>query len=94
MKRRYQKPMMAIERYALTQTIASCSGIKIASSTPGQMPTQQDILNDPDVTNAMRNWIRRGGFLGVDLGCRVSVIGQTDSDGVCYHTNINAAFNS
>lgn len=94
MKRRYEKPMMAVEHYALTQTIAACSGIKITSSDSNRMPTQADILADPHVTSAMQNWIRRGGFLGLDLGCRVSIIGQTDSDGVCYHTNINAAFNS
>lgn len=94
MKKRYEKPFLAIEYYSLTQSIAACAGIKIAASVPGAMPTQADILNDPDVTNAMRNAIRLGGFLGVDLGCRVTMLGHTDSDGVCYHTNINAAFNS
>lgn len=93
-KKSYVKPLLSIEYYALTQSIASCSGIKIASSTPGQMPSREDIIADPDTTNAMHNALRRGGFLGPDLGCRISMIGRTDTDGVCYHTNINAAFNS
>lgn len=94
MKKKYVKPTFAVEYYALTQTIAACAGIKIASSTPGSMPSQSDIVKDPDVTNAMLNAILRGGFLGPDLGCRVPMIGATDTDGVCYHININAAFNS
>ena len=93
-RKNYEKPLLSIEYYALTQSIASCSGIKIASSTPGQMPSPQDIIADPDATNAMLAAIRRGGFLGPDLGCRITMTGRTDTDGVCYHTNINAAFNS
>lgn len=94
MKKSYVKPLLSIEYYALTQSIASCSGIKIASSTPGQLPSREDIIADPDATEAMLNALRSGGFLGTEYGCRRSMIGRTDTDGVCYHTNINAAFNS
>lgn len=91
MKRRYEKPMLCIEHYALTQTIAACSGIKIKDG-PGT--GYEDVLNDPDATNTMKTMARRGGFLTTSDGCRISLVGTTDTDGVCYHTNINAAFNS
>lgn len=92
MKKRYEKPALCVERYALTQTIAACSGIKIMDDPA--LPGPQDVLNDPNATNAMKTAARRGGFLTATDGCRIELMGTTGSDGICYHTNINAAFSS
>lgn len=89
MKKQYEKPMLAVERYELTQAIAGCSGIKITSSG---IPGREDVLKDPDSTNAMKNWARINGFLEGGANCVIILNGRTDVDGVCYHTNANAAF--
>ena len=92
MKKSYEKPMLCVERYSLSQSIVACSGIKIYSSsgTPGK----SDVLKDPDSTYYMIDWANKGGFLADGAGCAIKLNGYTDRDGVCYHTNANAAFNS
>lgn len=93
MKRQYEKPMLYVEHYSLTQSIASCGGtIKIYSSSA--VPGNSDVLNDPDATYYMIDWAKKGGFLSGGDGCAIKLNGYTDRDGVCYHTNSNAAFNS
>lgn len=84
MKKQYQKPMLSVENYALTQSVSACSGIRINSLDT------QCVIMDPDSTNAMRNWAERGGFL---VDCIRDLSGDK-YDSVCYHTNINAAFSS
>ena len=92
MKKRYLKPTVAVELFALTQTIASCVGIKITKTGPSNGPA--DVLADPDSTNAMKSWAYYGGFLSNADGCIIEMNGAMDPDGSCYHTNVNAAFNS
>lgn len=92
MKRQYSKPMFSVERYALTQTVASCSGIKIGIDPSKTI--QQNILADPDATMSMKNWARIGGFINLSE-CRISLAYRTNTDdGTCYHTNNNGGFNS
>ena len=85
MKQQYRKPLIAIERYELTQTIASCS-IKIG------FLDKNCVLKDPDSTAEMRNRAVQNNFTAG--ACVKSVISGSDEDGICYHTNLNAAFNS
>lgn len=85
MKKPYEKPMIAIEYYSLTQSISSCSGIKI------NFINADCVLKDPDSTNEMKNWAYRFGFLSD--ACRIDMSGYK-SDTVCYHTSINPAFTS
>lgn len=91
MKKKYQKPIVCVEHYSLTQSIASCTGIKIRANG---IPGRADVLADPDATNTMKNLARIGGFLEGGAGCVNNLSSYVDKDGVCYHTNINAAFNS
>lgn len=86
---KYEKPIVLIEHYALTQTIAACTGIKILS--PSGIVTSADVMKNPDSTIIMKTFARQGGFLG---GCEWNLTGETGNDGICYHTNINAAFTS
>ena len=83
MKKPYQKPLLAVEHYSLTQSIASCSGIKI------NFLDSECVIKDTDSTNMMLNWAYRGGF----LDCEIDMSGY-QYDGVCYHTSVNAAFTS
>lgn len=86
MKLMYEKPMMAVERYELTQSIASCvRKIGFLDSAC--------VIADSDSTDEMISLAEeRNYFIS---GCaRVPSEGETTKDGVCYHTNANAAFNS
>lgn len=85
MKKHYQKPLIAIEHYELTQAIASC-GIKIG------FLDKYCVLKDPDSTSEMRDLAAQNTFTAG--ACVKSVISGSDEDGICYHTNQNAAFNS
>lgn len=87
MKKPYEKPLLAVEHFALTQSISSCAGIKINSVDA------LCVLKDPDSTNVMRNLAHRKGFLN-PCGIDGKDLSGHMYDGVCYHTNINAAFTS
>ena len=77
--------MLAVEHYSLTQSISSCVGIKI------NYVDSECVLRDPDSTNKMKNWAKRFGFLSDT--CKIDMSGYQE-EGFCYHTSINAAFNS
>lgn len=85
MKKPYEKPMLAVEYYSLTQSVAHCNAIKISAVS------SQCVLNDPDSTNEMRNWAYRNGF--ISGSCNIDMSGYK-SDTICYHTSTNAAFTS
>lgn len=88
MKMKYEKPLVAVERYELSQAIAGCV-IKI-----GANGTRTCILNDEDAPPAMRSDANLGRF--ADSTClpfnRVNV-GEL-FDGSCYHTQASATFPS
>ena len=79
------KPLVAVERYELTQAIASCA-IKIG------FLNSDCVKKDPDATDQMRDLAYQGWFSSGE--CDLAGNGMSQNDGVCYHTNINAAFNS
>ena len=83
MKMPYEKPMMAIERYELTQSIATCS-LKI-----GFLNTEC-VINDPDAPLSMIDLAYSGYFI---QDCE-NVAPDTGNDGLCYHTSVTMAFNS
>ena len=76
--------MIAVEYYELTQSIAACSlKIGFLDSTCVQ--------KDPDATPHMKEMAWSDWFVEK---CAFSAVGMEDEDGLCYHTNANAAFNS
>lgn len=85
MKMKYQKPMVAVDRYELSQSIAGC-GIKVSNT--GAVC----FLVDPDVPNAMKSFAYYGWF--ADYSCTYRVIEGNNYDGYCYHTQANSALNS
>lgn len=85
MKKQYQKPLIAVEHYELTQAIASCS-IKIG------FLDNLCVLKDADSTPEMRNLAANNNF--TTGNCAKAPISGSTEDGICYHTNVNAAFNS
>ena len=84
MKRNYVTPAIAVEYYNLTQSIAVCDR-KIG------LTDSQCVINDHDATDDMREWAYAEWFLG---GCIEIAEEMGANDGMCYHTNANAAFAS
>lgn len=85
MKKQYEKPMIAVEYYQLTQSIASCS-------TKIGFLDSECVLKDPDAVPQMKDLAGIGFF--VDGHCDIFPEGTDGADGICYHTSANAAFNS
>lgn len=85
MKMKYEKPMVAVDRYELSQSIAGC-GIKVGSAD------SMCFLRDPDVPNAMKSFAYHGWF--ASQSCAYRVIAGNDYDGFCFHTQANSALNS
>lgn len=82
----YEKPMIAIEYYELTQTIASCA-------TKIGFLNSECVKNDPDATPQMKDFAYSGWFTEAG-NCASFAVGMDGFDSICYHTNANAAFNS
>ncbi|MBQ7345515.1 MAG: hypothetical protein IJW45_05575 [Oscillospiraceae bacterium] len=84
MKIAYEKPMVAVERYELSQTISACI-------TKIGLMDSACVLVDPDAPREMKSLAVGQWFTGA---CKNYMSGGQSSDGVCYHTNANATFNS
>ena len=82
-KKQYEKPMLAVEYYQLSQSIAACA-------TKIGFLDSDCVKNDPDATNKMKDLAWEDYF----VECIESPTGMDDYDSICYHTNTNAAFNS
>lgn len=86
MKMKYEKPLVAVDLYELSQSIAGCD-IKI-----GHMDSYCFLVDD-DVPGPTKSWAAQGYF--VDGICQKFVTAGTTYDGVfngmCYHTNANGA---
>lgn len=87
MKRNYVTPVIAVEHYNLTQSIAACI-------TKINIMTRDCVLNDSDATRGMQDLARDWGYFMDTTGCGELAFGMSDQDGTCYHTNANAAFTS
>lgn len=84
MKLKYEKPLIAVEQYALSQAIASC---------PTQVGFNNNVClaSDEDVPVEIRDAAQYGLF--GDGRCELPAIGMGDNfDGVCYHTNVSLLF--
>jgi hypothetical protein len=86
MKKTYQKPMVAVEFYKLSQSIASCS-IKI------NLLNNQCVVNDPDTPVEMRSLAYAyPEYFSSD--CYTHYHNIQSDDPMCYHTQANATFTS
>ncbi len=88
MKKKYMQPTIEVEHFVLTQAIAGCHPAYIVHSVSSDC-----ILNSENSTPEMRDLAHAG--LWLEIGnCRGSAEGMIGSDGLCYHTNMNAVFRS
>ena len=86
MKKQYVKPMIAVEQYVLSQTIASCA-------TKIGFENSECVIKDRDATNQMKD-LAYSGFFTEQGNCSIYATGMSGDDKFCYHTNANAAFSS
>ena len=84
MKKQYEKPMMAVEYFALTQAIASCTL---------EVPYMDSVcvLNSP-LPDETKSWAINGWCLAGH--CDNFETGSNPNDGLCYHTQMASAFTS
>lgn len=88
MKKKYVSPTAEVEQFALTQTVAACSGIVIHSLT------SECVLNSSvssGVTQEMRDLANMGVFMTCDVEAS---LWDNMYDGICVHSNVNMAFTS
>lgn len=89
MKMKYEKPMVAVDLYKLTQSIAACA-IKVGYTNSGCF------LESPNVPPEIKSWAANGWF--VEGSCAISTIAGTTYDGIfdgmCFHTQANGALTS
>lgn len=85
MKMTYQKPAVAVERYALSQSIAACS-LRIG------LVNSACVYNDADAPPDMKALAINGWFTAGN--CSTTASGGQSADGTCFHTSSNAAFKS
>ncbi|MBE6791735.1 MAG: hypothetical protein IKB08_04660 [Clostridia bacterium] len=84
MKLKYVTPVIAVEAYALSQTIAACA-------TRISFTDSKCVISDPDSTEQMKDLAFGGVFSD---GCSMPAYGMDGTDKICYHTNANATFTS
>ena len=89
MKMKYEKPMVAVDLYTLTQSIAGC-GISVGFMDNGCF------LDSPNVPPEMKSFAAHGWF--VDGHCDIAIVAGTTYDGIydamCFHTQANGALTS
>ncbi len=84
MKLKYEKPLIAVENYVLSQAIAACI-TKIGFND------HECVFKDADTPHDYQRYAYLGYFLG---GCKTSFFGMPEDDKICYHTNANTMFTS
>lgn len=81
MKKAYEKPMVAVENYELSQAISACENIKIGFANA------KCVLNDPDSTKWMKVFAVANYFLNSEACPQFHPYGMESNDKICYHTS-------
>ena len=85
MKRNYVTPVIAVEHYELTQSIAAC--VKRFNLLEAAC-----IVDDEHATEHMKDLAWDGWFISGNCTNNEIPINMGAEDGFCYHTNASAAF--
>ncbi|MDD6175792.1 MAG: hypothetical protein PUC59_08565, partial [Firmicutes bacterium] len=74
MKKQYEKPMLAVEYYMLSQSIAACA-------TKIGFQNSECVIKDPDATNTMKDLASSDYF--VEVACAAPPTGMDQYDSIC-----------
>lgn len=88
MPKKYEKPAILVERFELTQHLASCSGIKINSLDYNCVQRDSDSWNTPLFDLALSHT-----FMPNTI-CEQPPIDNDNDDGLCFFTSVSMAFTS
>lgn len=94
MKKQYQKPVFAVEEFALTQQISACAYLKIGFNS------SECVLNNMDHADKLipgygeLYGLARVGYFWDPKGCNINGSFAQETDLLCYHTLANMAFTS
>lgn len=86
MKKKYEKPLIAVENYVLSQAIASCS-------TRIGFNSSACVFDDEDAPDGFRN-LAGIGYFTADGDCFFQPNITDEYDSICYHTSADAMFHS
>lgn len=86
MKMKYEKPMVAVDRYELSQAIAGCV---INVNSTGSVC----FLTTEGIPPQMKEFAASGWFVD-PVGCITQTAEGTTFDGICIHTSANGALKS
>ncbi len=87
MNRIYEKPMVLVDRFELTQTIAACV-------TKIGFVNSDCVFKDADSPIDAKRLAYAGWFTAGNCGDKYVITGMASNDGICYHTSTNAMFSS
>ena len=87
MKKLYEKPMVAVDRYELSQAIAGCGSIKIG------LERSACFLKDPAAPAISKAYAANGWFTA-NGQCAIKTVSGVTYDGLCYHTQVNGVLTS
>lgn len=79
MKKTYEKPLVAVENFVLSQAISACD-IKI-----GPNGSSNCVIADTDSTSDMVNYAISNWF--ISKVCYITAIDTESHDSICYHTS-------
>lgn len=79
MKKTYEKPLVAVENFVLSQAISACD-IKI-----GPNGSSNCVIADTDSTPDMVNYAKSYWF--ISNVCEIAAKDTEPNDGICYHTS-------
>ena len=85
MKKHYERPVLMVERFELTQRLSNCA-VMIG------LNDRACVMQDEDSNIIMKNLAAMGYFAGEF--CISSPEGMDFDDGMCYHISINTVFSS
>lgn len=96
MKKQYQKPVFAVEEFALTQQISACAYLKIGFNTSACVTDNKDQSDKLVPGYGELYGLAKIGYFWAPApnGCEINGSFATESDLLCYHTLANMAFTS
>lgn len=81
MKKKYEKPLVAVDHYKLSQSIAGCA-YKVNNMDSACY------LRDPDVPAVIKSFAASNWFTA-EGNCVIQAKAGQTYDGICYHTQVN-----
>ena len=94
MKKAYEKPAVAVEKFALSQQISACAYLKVGLNSSSCVINNKDQGDKLIPGYGQLLGLAKVGYFWDPSGCQIMGSFAQDSDQICYHTLANLAFTS